>query len=67
VEAAADGFGFAYVPEDIAMPYIEGGRLLRFLEEFSPPWLPPLLSEPPPDISGFFTTRECIAPYDMSC
>jgi len=38
VEAAADGFGFAYVPEDIAMPYLESGRLHRFLEEFSPPW-----------------------------
>lgn len=38
VEAAADGFGFAYVPEDIAMPYLECGRLHRFLEEFSPPW-----------------------------
>jgi DNA-binding transcriptional LysR family regulator len=38
VEAAADGFGFAYVPEDIARPYLESGRLHRFLEEFSPPW-----------------------------
>ncbi|WP_459464823.1 LysR family transcriptional regulator [Rhizobium sp. No.120] len=38
VEAAADGFGFAYVPEDIAKPYLESGRLHRFLEEFSPPW-----------------------------
>jgi DNA-binding transcriptional LysR family regulator len=37
-EAAADGFGFAYVPEDIAIPYLESGRLHRFLEEFSPPW-----------------------------
>ena len=38
VEAAADGFGFAYVPEDIAKPYLESGRIHRFLEEFSPPW-----------------------------
>ncbi|PDS63046.1 LysR family transcriptional regulator [Rhizobium anhuiense] len=38
VEAAADGFGFAYVPEDIALPYLKSGRLHRFLEDFSPPW-----------------------------
>jgi DNA-binding transcriptional LysR family regulator len=38
VEAAADGFGFAYIPEDIAMPYLEAGRLHRFLQDYSPYW-----------------------------
>ncbi|CAN7605238.1 LysR family transcriptional regulator [Rhizobium rhizogenes] len=38
VEAALDGFGFAYVPEDIARPHLETGRLHRFLEDFSPYW-----------------------------
>ncbi|MFK0166625.1 LysR family transcriptional regulator [Rhizobium sp. NPDC090279] len=38
LEAALDGFGFAYVPEDIAKPYLETGRLCRFLEDYSPYW-----------------------------
>ena len=38
LEAALDGFGFAYVPEDIARPYLETGRLNRFLEDYSPYW-----------------------------
>lgn len=38
LEAALDGFGFAYVPEDIARPYLETGRLHRFLEDYSPYW-----------------------------
>lgn len=38
LEAALDGFGFAYVPEDIVKPYLETGRLHRFLENYSPYW-----------------------------
>ncbi|EJT05886.1 LysR family transcriptional regulator [Rhizobium sp. CCGE 510] len=38
LEAALDGFGFAYVPEDIAKPYLHAGRLHRFLENYSPYW-----------------------------
>lgn len=38
LEAALDGFGFAYVPEDIARPHLETGRLYRFLEDYSPYW-----------------------------
>ncbi|MBA8879163.1 LysR family transcriptional regulator [Phyllobacterium myrsinacearum] len=38
LEAAVDGFGFAYVPEDIAKPHLESGRLHRFLENYSPYW-----------------------------
>ena len=38
VEAAIDGHGLAYVPEDIVLPYIVEGRLKRVLEEWSPHW-----------------------------
>ncbi|MBY5811199.1 LysR family transcriptional regulator [Rhizobium leguminosarum] len=38
LEAALDGFGFAYVPEDIAKLHLETGRLHRFLKDFSPYW-----------------------------
>jgi DNA-binding transcriptional LysR family regulator len=38
LEAALDGFGFAYVPEDIAKLHLGTGRLRRFLEDFSPYW-----------------------------
>ena len=38
VEAALDGFGLAYVPEEIALPHMAKGRLIRVLEKFSPKW-----------------------------
>ena len=38
LEAALDGLGLAYVPEDVAEPHIESGRLIRVLDEWSPPW-----------------------------
>ncbi|PDT04656.1 LysR family transcriptional regulator [Rhizobium chutanense] len=38
VEAALQGLGLAYVPEDVALPYIVQGRLVRVLEAFSPYW-----------------------------
>ena len=38
LEAAIDGFGLAYVPEEIALPYIVKGRLKRTLEAWSPYW-----------------------------
>ena len=37
-DAAVDGFGVAYVPEDIAQPYLSKGQLVRVLDEWSPPW-----------------------------
>jgi DNA-binding transcriptional LysR family regulator len=37
-DAALDGFGLAYVPEDLAQPYLSKGQLVRLLEEWSPPW-----------------------------
>ncbi|SIQ46776.1 DNA-binding transcriptional regulator, LysR family [Rhizobium sp. RU35A] len=36
--AAAEGFGLAFVPEDVAEPYLADGRLLRVLEDWTPPW-----------------------------
>jgi len=38
LEAALDGFGLAYIPEEIILPYIKEGRLVRMLQEFSPHW-----------------------------
>jgi len=36
--AALDGFGLAYVPEDIARPHLAAGRLAWVLEDWSPPF-----------------------------
>jgi DNA-binding transcriptional LysR family regulator len=38
LKAALDGFGLAYVPEDLALPHLATGRLRRVLEDWSPPW-----------------------------
>ena len=38
LDAALAGFGFAYVPEDLARPHLAAGRLERALEERCPPW-----------------------------
>lgn len=38
LEAALDGFGLAYVPEEIALPHLAKGRLKRVLEKWSPYW-----------------------------
>ncbi|MBP0494253.1 LysR family transcriptional regulator [Pararoseomonas indoligenes] len=38
LEAALDGFGLAYIPESIILPYVAEGRLQRVLQEFSPHW-----------------------------
>lgn len=38
LEATLDGFGMAYIPEEIILPYVAGGRLIRVLQEFSPLW-----------------------------
>jgi DNA-binding transcriptional LysR family regulator len=38
LDAALDGFGLAYMPEEIALPHIEKGRLNRVLQDFSPHW-----------------------------
>ena len=38
LSAALAGFGLAYVPEDLALPYLAKGRLRRVLEEWCAPW-----------------------------
>jgi DNA-binding transcriptional LysR family regulator len=38
LKAALDGFGLAYVPEDLAQPHLVAGHLKRVLEDWSPPW-----------------------------
>jgi DNA-binding transcriptional LysR family regulator len=38
LEAALDGFGLAYIPEEIVSPYVAKGRLMRVLQKFSPTW-----------------------------
>ena len=38
LDAALDGFGLAYVPEDLAQAHLASGKLKRLLEGWSPPW-----------------------------
>jgi DNA-binding transcriptional LysR family regulator len=38
LEATLDGFGLAYIPEEIILPYVAEGKLVRILEAFSPFW-----------------------------
>lgn len=38
LEATLDGFGLAYIPEEIILPYVKEGRLIRVLRKFSPHW-----------------------------
>ena len=37
LNAALDGYGLAYVPEDVAQPHLAKGRLKRVLEDWCPP------------------------------
>jgi DNA-binding transcriptional LysR family regulator len=38
LNAAVAGFGIAYVPEGLALPYLAKGRLERVLEDWCPQW-----------------------------
>ncbi|MBC07354.1 LysR family transcriptional regulator [Thalassospira sp.] len=38
LEAALDGFGLAYIPEEIVAPHLESGRLQSVLQDFLPYW-----------------------------
>jgi DNA-binding transcriptional LysR family regulator len=38
VNAALDGLGLAFLPEDIVQPYLEEERLMRVLEDWCPPF-----------------------------
>ncbi|AJA07170.1 Putative transcriptional regulator [Sphingopyxis fribergensis] len=36
--ASLAGHGLAFLPEDMAMPYLADGRFVRLLEDWCPPW-----------------------------
>jgi DNA-binding transcriptional LysR family regulator len=38
LNAALAGFGLAYVPEDLALPHLSKGRLVRALADWCPPY-----------------------------
>lgn len=38
LEAAIAGMGLAYLPEDLALPHLAGGRLRRVLDDWCPPY-----------------------------
>ena len=38
LEAAIAGFGLAYLPEDLVQPHVAAGRLVRLLDDWSPPF-----------------------------
>jgi DNA-binding transcriptional LysR family regulator len=38
LEAALMGLGLAFVPEDLAEPYLSKGHLKRVLQAWCPPW-----------------------------
>lgn len=38
LQAALDGFGLAYIPEEIILPHVKQKRLVRVLQKFSPHW-----------------------------
>jgi DNA-binding transcriptional LysR family regulator len=38
LEATIAGLGMAYLPEDLALPHLAGGRLRRVLEDWCPPY-----------------------------
>lgn len=38
LEAAIGGFGLAYIPEEMILPHVADGRLIRVLQKYSPHW-----------------------------
>jgi DNA-binding transcriptional LysR family regulator len=38
LNAALEGMGLAYLPEDVLQPYLRDGRLIRVLEDWCPPF-----------------------------
>jgi DNA-binding transcriptional LysR family regulator len=38
LDATLDGFGLAYIPEEIILPFVQQGRLIRVLQKWSPYW-----------------------------
>ncbi|GGK06443.1 LysR family transcriptional regulator [Pseudomonas matsuisoli] len=37
-DAAVAGLGVAYVPQELALPYVNSGHLISVLEDWCPPW-----------------------------
>ena len=66
IDAALDGFGLAYAPEEIALPHLKNGKLQRVLEKWSPYWTAIIsiiraVASHPPRLSRWSTPR-AIAP-----
>jgi DNA-binding transcriptional LysR family regulator len=63
LNAALAGFGFAYVPENLAQPHLAQGRLKRVFGGLVPAFsgIPPLLPEPPPLLTGIRIAGRCVA------
>ncbi|RJL24618.1 LysR family transcriptional regulator [Pectobacterium polaris] len=38
LEAAKDGFGLAYLPQDMVQPYIDSGKMVSVLQDWCPVW-----------------------------
>jgi DNA-binding transcriptional LysR family regulator len=38
LQASLDGYGFAYVPQDLVLAHVAAGRLLRVLDDWCPTW-----------------------------
>lgn len=38
LNACLDGYGLGYMPEELAQPYIDDDRLVRVLDDWTPPW-----------------------------
>ena len=68
LNAALAGFGLAYVPENVAQPHLAKRRLMRVLEDWSPPvfGLPPLLSKPTPALGRLCPVGRRAAPSGLA-
>ncbi|MCC4631967.1 LysR family transcriptional regulator [Xanthomonas dyei] len=53
VDAAVDGFGIAFVQEDLARPHIKAGRLRWIMKDWSPTW---------PGLHAFYPSRRHSSP-----
>ncbi len=63
LNAALDGFGLAYVPEDVAPPHLAKGRLKRVLEDWCPPFFrtSSLLPKPATVLTSIRPAGRCAA------
>ncbi|PPU00477.1 LysR family transcriptional regulator [Xanthomonas arboricola] len=53
LDAAVDGFGIAFVQEDLARPHIKAGRLRWVMKDWSPTW---------PGLHAFYPSRRHCSP-----